>query len=259
MKNTTVFPLWDDPNSTKICFYEASDKRGDGTVVIFAGGGYKMRADYEESDYALRLNEFGLHVFTVDYRVAPDRFPLPLLDARRAVRFVRKNAERFGIDPSKVAVMGSSAGGHLAALLSTYRAPIEGEGVDETDTFDCSPDAEILCYPVITLSEDHRHKWSAINLLGEREKELAAALSPDLIADEKTPRTFLWHTANDELVPVKNSIRFVERLTSLGVPVEYHIFPDGRHGLGLAKENPYVARWTELLRGWLIANGWLEE
>ena len=255
----TVFSLWDDPSSTKIRFYPAEKKRGNGTVVIFAGGGYKMRAPHEEIDYAIRLNAFGLNVFTVDYRVAPDRFPLPLLDARRAVRFVRKNAERFGIDPAKVAVMGSSAGGHLAALVSTYRDPIEGEGVDETDGIDALPDAEILCYPVITLGGDHRHKWSSINLLGERVNELADALSPDLIADEKTPRTFLWHTANDELVPVKNSIRYVERLTSVGVPVEYHIFPDGRHGLGLAEENPYVAVWPELLRKWLILNGWLEE
>ncbi|MBR4770974.1 MAG: alpha/beta hydrolase fold domain-containing protein, partial [Clostridia bacterium] len=92
----TVLTLWDDPDSTKIRFYPAEQKRGNGTVVIFAGGGYHVRAPYEEIDYALRLNEYGLNVFTVDYRVAPDRFPLPLLDARRAVRFVRKNAERFG-------------------------------------------------------------------------------------------------------------------------------------------------------------------
>ena len=256
---TMIYTLWDDPGSTGIRFYPAAKKRGNGTVVIFAGGGYQMRATHEDNEIALRLNEYGLNVFTVDYRVAPDRFPLPLLDARRAVRFVRKNAERFGIDPHKVAVLGSSAGGHLAALVSTYRAPIEGEGVDGIDEIDCSPDAEILCYPVITLGESHRHKWSAFNLLGEKVNELSAALSPDLIADEKTPRTFIWHTANDELVPVKNSIRYVERLTSLGVPVEYHIFPDGRHGLGLAEENPYVGVWPELLRKWLILNEWLEE
>ena len=255
----TVYSLWSDPGSTKIRFYPAENKRGNGTVLIFAGGGYLTRATYEEAEYAEKINEYGLNAFTVDYRVSPNRFPLPLLDARRAVRFVRENAERFGIDPHKIAVMGSSAGGHLAALLSTYREPIEGEGVDATDALDFLPDAEILCYPVITLGESHRHKWSAFNLLGEKVNELAAALSPDLIADEKTPRTFIWHTANDELVPVKNSIRYVERLTSLGVPVEYHIVPDGRHGLGLAEENPYVARWTELLKGWLILNGWLEE
>lgn len=254
----TVFPLWDNPGSTKIHFFPAENKRGDGAVVIFAGGGYYFRAPYEEADYAKRLNEYGLNAFTVEYRVAPDRFPLPLLDARRAVRFVRKNAARFGIDPSKVAVMGSSAGGHLAALLSTYRAPLDGEGVDETDREDYLPDACILCYPVITLHEAHRHAKSARNLLGDRENELAAALSPDLIADEGTPRTFLWHTANDELVPVENSLRYVKRLISVGVPVEYHVFPDGRHGLGLAEENPHVALWTELLKKWLVLNGWLK-
>ncbi|MBP5349455.1 MAG: alpha/beta hydrolase [Clostridia bacterium] len=253
-----IFTLWDDPDSTKIRFYPAESKRGGGTVVIFAGGGYYFRAPYEETDYALRLNEYGLNTFTVDYRVAPDRFPLPLLDARRAVRFVRKNAERFRIDPHKVAVMGSSAGGHLAALTSTYREPIAGEGVDDLDGIDCLPDAAILCYPVTTLCEEHRHKKTASNLLGEKESELAAALSPDRIADEKTPPTFLWHTANDELVPVLNSLRYAERLAAYGVPYEMHIFPDGRHGLGLAEEQPHVAVWTELLRKWLISYGWME-
>ena len=253
-----VFTLWDDPNSTKIRFYPAENKRGNGTVVVFAGGGYHVRAPYEEIDYALRLNEYGLNAFTVDYRVSPDRFPLPLLDARRAVRFVRKNAERFGIDPDKVAVMGSSAGGHLAGLVSTYRDPIEGEGVDEIDKIDCLPDAAILCYPVVTLFESHRHKHSATNLLGERVDELAPKLSLDKIADEKTPRTFIWHTASDELVPVLNSLRYAERLREAGVPFELHIFPDGRHGLGLAESNPHVAEWAELLRKWLIYYGWME-
>ena len=254
----TVLTLWNDPNATKIRFYPAEKKRGDGTVVIFAGGGYQMRAPYEEIDYALRLNEYGLNVFTVDYRVSPDRFPLPLLDARRAVRFVRANAGRFGIDPHKVAVMGSSAGGHLAALTSTYREPIEGEGVDDVDGFDFLPDAAILCYPVITLFESHRHKHSAINLLGDKVDELAPKLSPDKIADERTPRTFIWHTASDELVPVLNSLRYAERLREVGVPFELHIFPDGRHGLGLAESNPHVAEWTELLRKWLIYYGGME-
>ena len=253
-----VYTLWDDPDSTKIRFYPAENKRGDGTVVIFAGGGYHVRAPYEEIDYALRLNEYGLNAFTVDYRVSPDRFPLPLLDARRAVRFVRKNAERFGIDPHKVAVMGSSAGGHLAALTSTYREKIEGEDVDELDEIDYLPDAAILCYPVITLFESHRHKHSALNFLGDRVDELAPKLSPDKIADERTPRTFIWHTASDELVPVLNSLRYAERLREVGVPFEMHIFPDGRHGLGLAESNPHVAEWTELLRKWLISGGWME-
>lgn len=253
-----VFSLWDEPGATKIRFFPAADKRGDGAVVVFAGGGYYFRAPHEETDYALRLNEYGLNAFTVDYRVSPDRFPLPLLDARRAVRFVRKNAARFGIDPNKVAVMGSSAGGHLAALLSTYREPIAGEGVDEIDGINCRPDACVLCYSVTTLCEEHRHKKTASNLLGERESELAAALSPDRIADEKTPPTFIWHTANDELVPVLNSLRYAERLGEYGVPYELHVFPDGRHGLGLAEENPHVAVWSELLRKWLTQQGWLK-
>ena len=114
-----------------LTYYPSENKKGNGTVIICPGGGYCKRAPHEGEGYAKYLNSIGLDAFVVDYRVDPNRFPYPLLDARRSVRYVRKNAEKFGIDPNKIAIMGSSAGGHLAALTSTYRGQIEGEGVDE--------------------------------------------------------------------------------------------------------------------------------
>lgn len=250
-----------------LTYYPAAEKRGNGTVVIFPGGAYVGRAPHEGRDYALYLNAIGLDAFVCDYRVAPNRFPYELADARRAVRFVRANAEKFGIDKTKVAVMGSSAGGHLAALVSTYRGAIDGENTDEIDREDACPNATILCYPVINATDDAvRHAGSIINLLGADHSPMEAQVSPELIADEHTPPAFLWHTAADGAVPVENSIRYVQKLHSMDIPVELHIFPFGSHGMGLAggvtegrpigvSEN--VAQWAGLLRNWLALNGFL--
>ena len=107
-------------------FYKTENKRGRGTVVILPGGGYARRAPHEGEGYAKFLNELGLDCFVLQYRCAPTRFPYPLLDARRAMRYVRANAEKYGIDPEKIAIMGSSAGGHLAEMTATYREKLDG-------------------------------------------------------------------------------------------------------------------------------------
>jgi acetyl esterase/lipase len=148
--------------------------------------------------------------------------------------------------------MGSSAGGHLAALVSTYLDPIEGEGRDEIDKEDFLPNGQILCYPVIASDERIAHIGSYQNLLGERfgEKE---KFSPELLVCEKTPEAFLWHTAADAAVNVCNSYRYATALREHNVPCEMHIFPEGPHGLGTAPMMPYVSRWTALLIDWLRA------
>ncbi len=252
MKKT--FSLWenDEKNGTLIHIYEPLKRGADLCVVIFPGGGYHHRAPHEGEGYAELLNAHGFFAAVVDYRVAPDRFPLPLLDARRAIRFVRKRAEEFGIAKDKILVMGSSAGGHLAALASTYTDPIEGEGADETDREDFLPNGQILCYPVISSDEAISHIGSYQNLLSERyaEKE---KFSPELLVSEKTPEAFLWHTAEDAAVNVINSYAYATALRKASVPCEMHIFPFGPHGQGTAVLDPYAARWTEMLLAWLRA------
>ena len=114
------YTLWEKEGATKIVWHEPEEKRTDAAVIIFPGGGYAMLCDYEGKDYAEYLNTLGITAFVVYYSIAPKKFPLPLLDARRAVRFVRANAEKFGVAADKIAVMGSSAGGHLAATVATY-------------------------------------------------------------------------------------------------------------------------------------------
>ncbi len=256
---TEIFELWE--NGTTMTYYESEEKTSCGCVVIFPGGGYWGRAEHEGRSYAEFLNKNGISAFVVDYRVHPNRFPLPLLDARRAVRYVRYYADKFGIDKDKVAVMGSSAGGHLASMLCTYREKIEGEGVDEIDKESFCPDKQILCYPVINLYEEGiTHIGSGDALIGDSLQqggnvEMRKMLSANLTADENTPEAFIWHTFADEAVDVQNTLQYATRLRQVGVGAEVHIYPRGRHGLGLANEEkriePHVAQWGESLIKWI--------
>ena len=252
------FNLWEKEGSTKIVWHKPKEKKTDACVIVFPGGGYACLCDYEGKDYAQWLNTLGITAFVVYYRVTPNFFPAPLLDSRRAVRFVRANAEKFGIASDKVAVMGSSAGGHLCAMTSTYTAKIDGEDVDEIDGYDFLPNAQILCYPVISSDESIFHGGSYHNLLGDRYDE-KANFDPELLATEKTPPAFVWHTAEDQLVPVANSCRYVAKLAQLGVYSELHVFPFGPHGraLALPPGEKHTAQWKGLLENWLKLLGWL--
>ncbi len=258
-----VYRLWEGeaPGAATeiptVTYYPALKQASRAAVVILPGGAYVGRARHEGEGYAQLLNCFGVSAFVVAYRVSPAVFPDELSDARRAVCFVRANAEKFAIDKDKIAVMGSSAGGHLAALLSTYRAPLAGEGIDATDAEDYLPNAQILCYPVIVAEEPISHSYSYKKLLGEERYSERNGVSPDLLADERTPQAFIWHTSTDEGVNVINSYRYAAALRGMNVPCEMHIFPCGAHGLGTAPGLPHVAQWCELLRHWLMLIGYL--
>lgn len=232
--------------------YIPENKTSPIAVVVLPGGGYSRRAPHEGQGYAEFLNSHGIAAFVCQYRTAPHRFPLPLLDARRAVRYVRYHAESFGIDPEQVYVMGSSAGGHLAAMSSTYFEPIEFEGADEVDAVSCVPDGQILCYPVIKLlGKGIAHLGSGRNLLGELQAEMGEELSPDLIANEKTPKAFIWHTFEDPAVNVINSLDYAKKLRTLQIPTELHVYPYGGHGMGLAAQNERVSEWSAAMIKWL--------
>ena len=243
----------------KMTFYKPEIKKSDMAIIIFPGGGYEFRAEHEGKGYAEFLVQNGYTAFVVDYRVAPHKFPLPLLDARRAVRTVRHFADKYGIDKNKITVMGSSAGGHLAALCSTYFAPIEFENVDNIDMENAIPNFQILCYPVISLlGRGITHFGSGKCLLGELLPEKGETLSPHLIVSDKTPPAFIWHTFADDVVNVKNSLLYAENLKNNNVKTELHIFPDGEHGLGLANGTDiigkHVSQWQQLLLNWLMYN-----
>ncbi len=238
-------------------YYPASKKNGKGTVIICPGGGYRGRAEHEGAGYAEFLNSIGLDAFVLQYRVSPTRFPYPLLDARRAVRYVRSNSEKYGIDPEKIAIMGSSAGGHLAALLSTYRGEIAGEGIDGIDCEDYIPNAQILCYPVTDIDS---HSGSYHNLLGDAvfDADACDSVNPICICLSDAPRAFIWHTETDPAVKVTSTYKYAARLCENNVRTEMHIYPVGGHGLGLAKNEPSIARWSEDLAFWLRFNGYIK-
>ncbi len=239
-------------------YYPSNSRRSRGAVIIFSGGGYTHRSYHEAEPYALMLNEIGIDAFVLDYRVNPDIFPAPLIDARRAVAHVRKNCDRYDVDPDKIAVMGSSAGGHLAALVSTYKDKVDG---DDTDISECVPNAQILCYPVTDIAS---HRGSYEMLLGD-DIEMHDKVNPILLADENTPKAFIWHTSTDDYVDVKGSYRYATRLSEVGVNCEMHIYPIGCHGLGLATGDAkresveYVQKWAEELARWFKLIGWINE
>ena len=237
-----------EPRKPTITAYSANSKCA---VIIFPGGGYMSRAEHEGKDYAEWFNSIGVTAFVVDYRVAPYKHPAEISDAMRAVKYVRALADKYGIDKNKIAVMGSSAGGHLAASVSVHYDKDFYQATDNIDRESCRPDATILCYPVIDMYE-YRHDGSRQNLIGmrplEAEKDFMSLYKQ---VTPSTPQAFIWHTSEDEHVPCQNSLLYASALAAARVPVEAHIYPHGHHGLGLSAEVPHTAQWTVALHNWL--------
>lgn len=220
-------------------------------VIICPGGGYDHRAAHEGEPVAKWLNKLGVSAFVLAYRVAPYKHPYPLLDGKRAVRFLRYHAAQWQIDPDKILVLGFSAGGHLAAMVGTHFDQGDKKAADPVERLSSKPNGMILCYPVITCGE-FRHQGSITNLLGDKpEQNIVDYLSGEKNVTNEIPPTFLWHTADDASVPVENTLQFAAALSKEQVAFEVHIFPHGRHGLGLADGNPEIAVWTELCAQWL--------
>lgn len=235
-----------------------SDSKG--AVIVFPGGGYGGRAEHEGSVIAKWFNSIGITAFVVDYRVAPYSHPAEISDAMRAVKTVRANAKKYGIDSDKIAVMGFSAGGHLAGSVSVHYDKEMYEPTDKIDKESCRPDLSVLCYPVIDMYE-YRHDGSRVNLLGARAIDADKKLmSLHMNITSNTPPAFLWHTSEDSTVPVENTLLYADALAKVKVPFEIHIYPYGEHGLGLANDtvhnNQHVTHWADSLEKWLILNGW---
>lgn len=229
-----------------------------GAVVICPGGGYAGRAAHEGKDIALRFNKLGFHAFVVQYRVAPNRFPVPQQDIFRAIKIVRSNAGNWNVKADKIAVCGFSAGGHLAASSGTLFNEVDANAGDKADNYSQRPDALILCYPVIS-SGEHAHVGSFNNLLGEdASQELRKKYSLEKCITGETPPAFLWHTSEDAAVPVENSLLFGLELRKHKIPFELHVFPEGRHGLGLGVDPgvPEIQVWPELCATWLKKMNW---
>lgn len=227
-----------------------------GAVVIFPGGGYGGRAEHEGDVIGEWLQSLGITAFVCEYRVAPYQHPAELSDAQRAVRYVRYNAEKYGFDTDKIAVMGFSAGGHLAASVSTLYDYPAYDKTDEVDEVSARPDASVLCYPVIDMGE-YTHEGSRINLLGENAtKEMIELMSLQNRVTKDTPEAFIWHTSSDNIVNSMNSMMYCSALQREGVLNELHIYPVGPHGLGIKESIPYVTSWKNDFIKWLELKEW---
>ena len=267
LKDKTAIPLWcgnppagaSDPEQIPVMtpYAPPAWKFNHRALLIFPGGAYARLADYEGKGLAEYFCEQGYYCFVVNYRLGKDlgkagcHYPAQLSDAARAVRLVRSWADELGCRTDKIGVVGSSAGGHLAASVSVLpelglTIPEEGE----TAKISSRPDFSILCYPVISLGK-YTHEGSKKNLLGENhDPALEDRLSLEKQVNANTPPAFLYHRLGDTAVPCENSILYARALRQHGIPFELHIYEKGDHGGALAQGHPWAAealRWIETL------------
>jgi acetyl esterase/lipase len=231
-------------------------------MVICPGGGYGGLAAHEGRDYALFLNTQGIACFVLKYRLGPGgyRHPIMLQDAARAVRTVRSRAAEWIVDPVRVGIMGSSAGGHLASTLLTHFDMGNPGASDPIERQSSRPDLGVLCYAVISMQPELTHAGSRRNLLGENPAaELIESLSNERQVTPQTPPCFLWHTGEDTVVKPENSLLFAAALQKNGVPYDLHIYRAGGHGIGLTSAPPFaqVHPWATDLIYWLKSQKWI--
>ena len=227
-------------------------------VVICPGGGYRnLASNHEGRQIANYFNSLGMAAFVLRYRLGPRyHHPVELGDAQRAVRTLRSHATEWQLDPVRIGMVGFSAGGHLAMSASTIFDTGDPRAADATDRVSSRPDFVVLGYPVISMVAPWTHKGSRQNLLGDAPDEaLAKKLSGELAVTKDTPQTFIFHTADDTVVPVENSVHYFLALRQAGVPVEMHVFEKGPHGVGLANDNAALSPWSALLANWLRSRG----
>jgi acetyl esterase/lipase len=260
-------PLWPDgaPGAlgkedkdvpTLTPFLAESSQATGAAMVILPGGGYGGLAPHEGKGYAEWLVTNGVSCFVLKYRLGSHgyRHPRMLEDAARAVRVVRARAGEWKVDPKRVGIMGSSAGGHLASTLLTHFDAGSPGASDPIERESSRPDLGILCYPVISMGPN-THVGSKNNLLGkDPDPQLVQLLSNELQVTKDTPPCFLWHTWEDKAVKVENSLEFASALRKAGVPFDLHVYQNGAHGMGLGKNHP----WAHDCIFWLKAQGFVK-
>ncbi len=211
-------------------------------VIILPGGGYGMTSEREATPIAMEYLASGVTAFVLRYSCAPSVYPTQLVEVATAVRAVRERAGEYNVDPSRIFVCGFSAGGHLAASISTLHSDevLTSRGFTDSSHI---PNGSILCYPVIS-GIVNPHQGSFINLLGLTESDLAdrtdevvarfRELSLETRVDKQTIPSLIWHTFEDDVVPVQNALVYSAALANHKIPFELHIYPHGGHGLSLS-------------------------
>ena len=241
--------------------YAPAKERSNGTAVIFCpGGGYVRLSIGENGGEETRLlNENGVTVFMLKYRMVEYGHPAPLQDVLRAIRLVRANASELGVRADRVGVLGQSAGGHVAACAATLWDANEGRtGAAEMDAVSARPDFAILVYPVITMRAPFAHAGSREALLGSSPPESSlTGLSIETRVRSDMPPVFLVATMADKSVPVENTLHFYQALRNANVPAEMHVYARGSHGNSLDPQYGPTALWPQRMVEWLRFQGWL--
>lgn len=243
----------------EIAVFLPSKKNATGqAVVICPGGGYGILAyDWEGTDIAKWLNSKGITAIVLKYRLPNSKSNIvphksPLMDAKRAIKIVRANADKWNLKKNQIGIMGFSAGGHLASTAGTHFDNSQTNSPDSIEKWSSRPDFMVLVYPVITMSKAVMHSGSRDNLIGAKlDPQLANFYSNELQVTKQTPPTFLVHATDDSGVPVENSLLFYRALKDNGVPAELHVYPKGGHGFGLALGIEETESWTDRCIDWL--------
>jgi acetyl esterase/lipase len=226
-------------------------------VLVIPGGGYQfVSVENEGAEFAARLNERGYTVFVLVYRLPSEGWQrgedVPLQDAQRAMRVIRANAARWKIDARTLAVVGFSAGGHLAATLSTDFADPVYAPVDNADATSARPFAAALIYPVVTMAVPGTHLVSRELLLGSNPlPSQVARRSAELHVGAETPPLLLVHAIDDRAVPVSNTVNLLTAMRAADRPVEAHLFQEGGHAFASGYPNSPTASWIAVFDAWL--------
>ena len=229
---------------------------GHALLVIPGGAYWFVSAGNEGAELAPRMTARGVTVFVLTYRLPGEgwenRADVPLQDAQRAMRVIRSQASRYGIDPNKVSALGFSAGGHLTATLATQHAEAVYKPLDSADQLSARPFAAGLVYPVITMEKPWTHNQSRGLLLGDNPTDSEVARrSAEKHVDASTPPVFTVHAMDDAAVPVENSLRMMTALREAKRPVEAHFIQEGGHAFGVGYPNTASAHWIDLFSTWL--------
>ncbi|MCE9554848.1 MAG: alpha/beta hydrolase [Planctomycetes bacterium] len=251
----------DDPTLTA---YLPENAQNTPAIVICPGGGYGgLAIDHEGHDIARYFRGQGVAALVLKYRLPKSKVPgaahgVPLADAQRAIRTVRSRAAQWKIDPTRVGILGFSAGGHLASTAATHFDKGQADDADDIQRLSSRPDFAVLVYPVISADSKVWHKGSFVNLIGPAlDPKLLEHYSNEKQVTKETPPTFLVHAADDRGVPVENSLKFFEALSKASVPAEMHIYERGGHGFGMRPNAGPAAGWPDLVCRWMRLHGWL--
>jgi acetyl esterase/lipase len=252
----------DDKDIPTLTPYWAETSRATGAAfVVCPGGGYNMLAPHEGEAYARWLNDLGIHALVLKYRLVKDGYHLPeiLQDAARSVRLVRAHAKDWSIDPDRIGIIGSSAGGHLAATLMTRFDAGQPDASDPVERASSQPNLGVLCYAFILFDRSDKSDRQERFLGAHYSAEQVRAFSPALNVTKHTPPCFVWQTVEDTAVVVENSLVLADALRSAGVSFELHLYEKGRHGIGLGTREYDSAKlhpWANACALWLRERGY---